>query len=62
MKQVIFKDLAIGAEFVFSEKTYVKINPQRINCCKSYVASLKDDPNQKIVIAPGVIVEVADES
>lgn len=62
MKKVTFKDLAIGSEFVFNNETYVKINPEKVSCCKSLTAAAKEHPGRKIFVNPGVLVEVADES
>ncbi len=58
MERVQFKDIAIGKEFLFDTQMYVKIPPEKVTCCKSYNASLKDTPAKKIIVHSQTYVEV----
>jgi len=58
MERIQFKDVSIGKEFLFDTLMYVKIPPEKLNCCKSYNASLKDTPTKKIIVHPQTYVEI----
>lgn len=61
MKTIQFKDVALNSEFVFQSKTYIKIEPQKISCCRSLNAQLKNTPAVKTMIRPDANVEIADD-
>lgn len=53
-----FVDLAVGTKFIYDNKEYVKIQDQRITCCKVFNATLPGDPHQKFFIPPISEVQV----
>lgn len=56
-----FVDIPVGTKFTFESNTYVKIQDERINCCKVNNATLASDPNQKLMIKPISDVQVVEE-
>lgn len=60
MKDVLLRDLAVGAEFTHDGKQYIKIEPIRINCCSSYNAEEKGNAAKKIALNVNGMVQVDD--
>lgn len=61
MKRVPFHEVSVNDEFIFDGNTYIKIVPEKVSCCRSYVACLKNDTTKKITINPKTQVEVNDQ-
>lgn len=61
MKEVAFSTLSVGDNFVFDGKEYVRIKDEKISCCKSLNAALKDNPAQKTQIVPSKTVQINDQ-
>lgn len=57
----IFKDLNIGEEFSYGGKVFIKIPPEKISCCRSFVAVEKDNPAAKATIHNNAEVETIDD-
>jgi hypothetical protein len=51
-----FSQLNVGEQFKYKDKTYTKINPEKISCCKS-LNCVEIENNQKIMVKPTEDVE-----
>jgi len=56
-----FADIAIGTKFKTDNKEYIKIQDERISCCKLFNAVLATDSTKKHFIIPITEVEVVTE-
>jgi hypothetical protein len=59
MKEVLFKDVAVGSNFRYEDKECQKIPEKRISCCKRLNAIVLVD-NTKVGIKPLTKVRVDD--
>lgn len=56
-----FQNLAVGTKFRYNNTEYVKIENERVSCCRNNNAVMVADATQKTQIAPITEVEVLDE-
>jgi len=56
-----FADIPVGTRFKTDNKEYVKIQDERLSCCKVLNAALISDSTKKTFIVPITEVEVVTE-
>lgn len=56
--QKSFKDVAIGEQFDFNNKKYVKVNAVKVSCCRSVNCHVVGNANDRTFIQPDIKVEV----
>jgi hypothetical protein len=51
MATVKFQEVSVGAEFTLDGLKYKKIEPEKVSCCRSVMASQADSPDVKITVS-----------
>lgn len=55
-----FSELAVGTKFKIAENEFVKIEPEKVSCCRTNNA-LKSADSSKTMIKPDTDVELVNE-
>jgi hypothetical protein len=55
-----FKDLAVGERFTFNDQEYIRIQDEKVSCCRTHNAALVSNPATKSQITPLTEVQVND--
>jgi len=53
-----FQDLEVGAVFNYDSLEYIKINLEKVSCCRSVNASQVTDPTKRTMVKPDQEVSV----
>lgn len=54
-----FKDLTVGQQFSYNNKTYVKVNAVKVSCCRSINCHVVGNPKDRVFLQPAQKVEVS---
>jgi hypothetical protein len=61
MKKDQFQNLSIGTKVVYNGIEYIKIEDERVSCCRVNNAVMSSDPSKKTQINTATEVDVIDE-
>ena len=56
--QKLFKDISVGEQFNYNNKTYVKINNVKVSCCRSINCHVAGNEKDRAFLQPDNKVEV----
>ena len=53
-----FKDVNVNQNFTYQGKSYIKINPVKVSCCRSINCHVVHNPKDRLMLQPNTKVEV----
>jgi len=59
-KSVTFGSVTVGQTFEYNGEEYTKTDKAKVSCCKFINATSLNDPNKKLGVKDGEVVEVSE--